>query len=177
MPSAAAMQRGAAVAESILQQHRAANNGAYPSTVSVNLWGLDAIKTKVTYALFFGLFNHGRWICCPDAIFVGQVTHPGSINSPASSNFRLRHANDGCRGSRWRSWFTWWVRGLFERAPAGAACSDYDAPVSPVLVCIAPPSCEGHKQHRSVSLLWLFRVARFRADPLGGAGSAESGEP
>lgn len=46
MPSTAAMNRGAAVAESILQQHKSANDGALPGTVSVNLWGLDAIKTK-----------------------------------------------------------------------------------------------------------------------------------
>ena len=28
------------------QAHRAANGGAYPETMAVNLWGLDAIKTK-----------------------------------------------------------------------------------------------------------------------------------
>lgn len=31
----------------ISSQHRAANGGAYPETVAINLWGLDAIKTKV----------------------------------------------------------------------------------------------------------------------------------
>ena len=46
MPSAAAMQRGATAAEAILAAHRAANEGAWPETVAVNLWGLDAIKTK-----------------------------------------------------------------------------------------------------------------------------------
>jgi magnesium chelatase subunit H len=46
MPSPAAAERGARVARAILDQHRAANDGAYPETVSVNLWGLDAIKTK-----------------------------------------------------------------------------------------------------------------------------------
>jgi magnesium chelatase subunit H len=46
MPSAAAEARGAAVADGILKQHQDANDGAYPETVSVNLWGLDAIKTK-----------------------------------------------------------------------------------------------------------------------------------
>ncbi|KAL6750256.1 CobN/Magnesium chelatase-domain-containing protein, partial [Haematococcus lacustris] len=46
MPSPAAMERGAALAEAIIQQHREANEGAYPETVAVNLWGLDAIKTK-----------------------------------------------------------------------------------------------------------------------------------
>jgi len=46
MPSVAAATRGAAVADGILKQHREANEGAYPETVSVNLWGLDAIKTK-----------------------------------------------------------------------------------------------------------------------------------
>ena len=46
MPSPAAADRGARVARAIIDQHRAANDGAYPETVSVNLWGLDAIKTK-----------------------------------------------------------------------------------------------------------------------------------
>merc|ERR1719409_1728310 len=46
MPSPAAADRGARVARAIIEQHRAANDGAYPETVSVNLWGLDAIKTK-----------------------------------------------------------------------------------------------------------------------------------
>jgi magnesium chelatase subunit H len=46
MPSPAAADRGARVARAIMEQHRAANGGAYPETVSVNLWGLDAIKTK-----------------------------------------------------------------------------------------------------------------------------------
>ena len=46
MPSAAAATRGAAVADAILKQHQDANDGAYPESVSVNLWGLDAIKTK-----------------------------------------------------------------------------------------------------------------------------------
>lgn len=47
MPSPAAMQRGAAAAQAILDSHRAASqDGSYPETVAVNLWGLDAIKTK-----------------------------------------------------------------------------------------------------------------------------------
>ena len=46
MPGAAALQRGAAVADSILASHKATNSGTLPQTVSVNLWGLDAIKTK-----------------------------------------------------------------------------------------------------------------------------------
>ncbi len=29
-----------------LQAHRDANDGAWPETVAVNLWGLDSIKTK-----------------------------------------------------------------------------------------------------------------------------------
>ena len=29
-----------------LQAHREANDGAWPETVAVNLWGLDSIKTK-----------------------------------------------------------------------------------------------------------------------------------
>lgn len=48
MPSPAAMERGAAAANAILDAHRAANDGAWPETVAVNLWGLDAIKTKVS---------------------------------------------------------------------------------------------------------------------------------
>mmetsp|Transcript_26011 Transcript_26011/g.59836 ORF Transcript_26011/g.59836 Transcript_26011/m.59836 type:complete len:410 (-) Transcript_26011:61-1290(-) len=46
MPSAGAWARGRAAAEEILRQHRAANDGAYPETVAVTLWGLDAIKTR-----------------------------------------------------------------------------------------------------------------------------------
>ena len=46
MPSPAAMKRGSLAAEAILVAHRAANDGAWPETVAVNLWGLDAIKTK-----------------------------------------------------------------------------------------------------------------------------------
>ena len=30
----------------VLQAHREANDGAWPETVAVNLWGLDSIKTK-----------------------------------------------------------------------------------------------------------------------------------
>ena len=44
MPSRAA-DRGARVARAILAQHCESNDGAYPETVSVNLWG-GAIKTK-----------------------------------------------------------------------------------------------------------------------------------
>eukprot|EP00958_Prasinococcus_capsulatus_P029802 scaffold7706_cov350-Prasinococcus_capsulatus_cf.AAC.1 len=46
MPSPAAAARGAEAADKIIEQHRAQNEGAYPETVAVNLWGLDAIKTK-----------------------------------------------------------------------------------------------------------------------------------
>lgn len=46
MPSAGAWARGQLAAERILEQHRAANGGAYPETVAVALWGLDAIKTR-----------------------------------------------------------------------------------------------------------------------------------
>lgn len=56
MPGPSALTRGAAAAEAILIQHRAANDGAWPETVAVNLWGLDAIKTKgesVAMALYF----------------------------------------------------------------------------------------------------------------------------
>ena len=46
MPSKSAFRRGALAAERVLDQHRAANDGAYPETVAVTMWGLDAIKTK-----------------------------------------------------------------------------------------------------------------------------------
>ncbi|EFN54112.1 hypothetical protein CHLNCDRAFT_25038 [Chlorella variabilis] len=46
MPSLAALDRGSKAAEAILQAHREANDGAWPETVAVNLWGLDSIKTK-----------------------------------------------------------------------------------------------------------------------------------
>jgi hypothetical protein len=47
MPGPAAEARGAAAAAAVLDAHRAANGGAFPETVAINLWGLDAIKTKV----------------------------------------------------------------------------------------------------------------------------------
>ena len=46
MPSAAAAARGAAAGAAILEAHAAANDGALPETVAVNLWGLDSIKTR-----------------------------------------------------------------------------------------------------------------------------------
>ena len=46
MPSPAAYERGRAIAQQILAQHQQDNDGAYPETVAVMLWGLDAIKTK-----------------------------------------------------------------------------------------------------------------------------------
>ncbi|CAG9464037.1 unnamed protein product [Pedinophyceae sp. YPF-701] len=46
MPSDAAEARGAAVGAEIIRLHREQNGGAYPETCAVNLWGLDAIKTK-----------------------------------------------------------------------------------------------------------------------------------
>lgn len=46
MPSAAAAARGAAAGVAILDAHAAANDGALPETVAVNLWGLDSIKTR-----------------------------------------------------------------------------------------------------------------------------------
>lgn len=46
MPSAGAWARGQKAAAEILKQHQAANDGAYPETVAVTLWGLDAIKTR-----------------------------------------------------------------------------------------------------------------------------------
>jgi magnesium chelatase subunit H len=46
MPSAGALVRGRQIALRILEQHRANNDGAWPETVALMLWGLDAIKTR-----------------------------------------------------------------------------------------------------------------------------------
>jgi magnesium chelatase subunit H len=46
MPSAGAWARGERAAAEIIKQHKEANNGAYPGTVAVTLWGLDTIKTR-----------------------------------------------------------------------------------------------------------------------------------
>jgi magnesium chelatase subunit H len=46
MPSPSAWRRGQRAAAEILRQHQAANNGGYPETVAVTLWGLDSIKTR-----------------------------------------------------------------------------------------------------------------------------------
>ncbi|MFZ0407459.1 MAG: cobaltochelatase subunit CobN [Cyanobium sp.] len=46
MPSPGAMARGRQIALRILEQHRRDNDGAWPETVAVMLWGLDAIKTR-----------------------------------------------------------------------------------------------------------------------------------
>ncbi len=45
MPSPGAVARGKAIALRILEQHRK-ENGTWPETVAVMLWGLDAIKTR-----------------------------------------------------------------------------------------------------------------------------------
>ena len=45
MPSPAAYERGREIAKKIIQQNLQ-ENGRYPETVAVMLWGLDAIKTK-----------------------------------------------------------------------------------------------------------------------------------
>lgn len=46
MPSTGAWARGQNAANEIIRQHREANDGDYPETVAVTLWGLDAIKTR-----------------------------------------------------------------------------------------------------------------------------------
>ena len=46
MPSSGAWIRGQKAANEILRQHLEQNRGAYPETVAVTLWGLDAIKTR-----------------------------------------------------------------------------------------------------------------------------------
>lgn len=46
MPSPGALIRGREIALRILEKHRADNDGAWPETVALMLWGLDAIKTR-----------------------------------------------------------------------------------------------------------------------------------
>jgi magnesium chelatase subunit H len=46
LPSMAAFQTGVAIAESVIAAHREKNDGAYPETIAVPLWGLDNIKTR-----------------------------------------------------------------------------------------------------------------------------------
>ncbi len=46
IPSNTALRRGQIAAEKIVGAHRKQNNGKYPETVAVTLWGLDVIKTK-----------------------------------------------------------------------------------------------------------------------------------
>eukprot|EP00986_Skeletonema_menzelii_P021271 scaffold33828_cov211-Skeletonema_menzelii.AAC.2 len=46
MPSEGAWTRGQRAAEEILRQHQESNNGAFPETIAVTLWGLDTIKTR-----------------------------------------------------------------------------------------------------------------------------------
>jgi len=46
IPSPVALMRGKEAAEAILVAHQNKNNGLFPETVAVTLWGLDIIKTK-----------------------------------------------------------------------------------------------------------------------------------
>lgn len=46
LPSPAAFTTGRAIAERVIQTHMDANDGQYPETMAVPLWGLDNIKTK-----------------------------------------------------------------------------------------------------------------------------------
>lgn len=46
LPSKVAMSRGRAAAQLTLEMHKRDNAGQLPETVAVNLWGLEAIKTR-----------------------------------------------------------------------------------------------------------------------------------
>lgn len=46
LPSQGAYATGRAIAERVIQAHRDANEGRFPETIAVPLWGLDNIKTK-----------------------------------------------------------------------------------------------------------------------------------
>ena len=57
MPSAGAWTRGERAVKEIIRQHKESNDGAFPETVAVTLWGLDTIKTRgkeilICYKLF-----------------------------------------------------------------------------------------------------------------------------
>ena len=87
MPSLAALERGAAAAAAVLVAHRQANEGAWPETVAVNLWGLDSIKTKVgkgadgggfdpVSALGVGWRDFRLEAVCPDHPLPHPLPHP-----------------------------------------------------------------------------------------------------
>jgi magnesium chelatase subunit H len=46
MPSAGAWARGQKAAQEVIRQHQENNEGRFPETIAVTLWGLDAIKTR-----------------------------------------------------------------------------------------------------------------------------------
>ena len=46
MPSPGAWARGQRIAKELIRQHQEANDGSYPETIAVTMWGLDAIKTR-----------------------------------------------------------------------------------------------------------------------------------
>lgn len=77
MPSLAALDRGTRAAAAILDAHREASGGEWPETVAVNLWGLDAIKTKGESGgwLAWAAMEAGQMWCCvlPCAVLCGAV--------------------------------------------------------------------------------------------------------
>ncbi len=46
LPTETAWKRGAAIADRLIERHRAENDGAFPETIAHVLWGLDTIKTR-----------------------------------------------------------------------------------------------------------------------------------
>lgn len=46
IPSVVALKRGREAAEAIIISHQSKNDGQFPETVAITLWGLDIIKTK-----------------------------------------------------------------------------------------------------------------------------------
>ncbi|CAJ1416496.1 unnamed protein product [Effrenium voratum] len=58
IPSQTALQRGIQAAEKSIEQYRRDNDGAFPETIAVNLWGLEAIKTRgESVAVVLGLIG------------------------------------------------------------------------------------------------------------------------
>eukprot|EP00434_Breviolum_minutum_P022759 symbB.v1.2.020078.t1/scaffold1661.1/size106951/1 len=58
IPSATALKRGVKAAQRSIEQYQADHDGAFPETIAVNLWGLEAIKTRgESVAVVLGLIG------------------------------------------------------------------------------------------------------------------------
>ena len=102
-----------------LQAHRQANDGAWPETVAVNLWGLDSIKTKGESGERLGGRREGGGVwrgCGGGGGMPGGDAAAPSIHAPPSACLPALLANHHaaphtCRPARlqWPLYCTWWV--------------------------------------------------------------------